>query len=372
MSTLICRRLRRVHDDEGGVVLLVVVFALLAVVGMLVLVFDLGSLVSTRRTAVKAADAAALAAAQSCFDGDTAGAPVAAQQVGLANMQDSGASLSGITSTVIAQEGCGTSRDYGYVTVRVTTNQDLFFAPIFGINSHGISAEATAAWGMVIGPPVPVMASIGGPNAFSSCSIPDPNPTPGETCYVLMDNNNNGGGQFGYLSLTDWYPIGTDPLTMDCNSAGGTDLIRDEIAGISLPRYVYGAPAWSCKVPGESAQTWPTLAGLTRWFPLTNPAVTEPSGKFYYVQGFAQATIISVEQKSWSDVATDPGNGNGNGGGNGGNGGSPPIDTTQQTCGNGILVPPNGSYSCIGLTWHTSLMPTPGDTAIAEGVHLIK
>ena len=369
MLSLTRRKLRRVHDDEGGAVLLIVALALVAVVGMLVLVFDLGSLVSTRRTAVKAADAAALAAAQSCFDGDAAGAPVAAQQLALANMQDSGTSLSGTTSTIIAQEGCGTSREYGYVTVRVATNQDLFFAPIFGIDSHGIAAEATAAWGMVVGPPVPVMASIGGPNAFSSCDVPDP--TAGDTCYVLMDNDHNGGGQFGFLSLTDWYPVGTDPLTMDCNSAGGTNLILDEIAGISMPRYVYGAPAWSCQVPGESARTWPTLSGLTRWFPLTNPAVTEPSGKFYYVQGFAQATVVSVEQKSWSDVATGPGNGNGNGGGRGGNGDPPPIDTTQQTCGNGILVPANGSYSCIGLTWHTSLMPTPGDTAIAEGVHLI-
>jgi Flp pilus assembly protein TadG len=371
MLPLISRRVRLLHDDEGGAVLLIVAIALLAVAGMLVLVVDLGSLVSTRRTAVKAADAAALAAAQSCFDGDAAGAPVAAQQLGLANMDNSGASLSGTTSTIIAQEGCGTSRDYGYVTVRVTTNQDLFFAPIIGVDSHGISAEATASWGMVVGPPVPVMASIGGPNAFSSCDVPDP--TPGQTCYVLMDNDHNGGGQFGFLSLTHWYPAGTDPLTMECNSAGGTNLLREQIAGIGMPRYVYGAPAWSCQVAGASAQTWPTLSGLTRWFPLTNPAITEPSGKFYYVQGFAQATVVSVEQKSWSDVATDPGNGNGNGEGNGGGQGGPPsIDPTQQTCGDGILVPPNGSYSCIGLTWHTSLMPTPGDTAIAEGVHLIR
>jgi Flp pilus assembly protein TadG len=365
MVSLTPRRLHRVHDDEGGAVLLIVALALVTLVGMLVLVFDLGSLVSTRRAAVNAADAAALAAAQSCFDGDAAGAPVAAQQLGLANMQNSGTSLSGTTSTIIAQQGCGTSREYGYVTVKVATNQDLFFAPIFGVDSHSVAAEATAAWGMVVGPPVPVMASIGGPNAFSSCDVPDP--TPGETCYVLMDNDHHGEGQFGYLSLTDWYAVGTDPLTMDCNAAGGTNLLRDQIAGISMPRYVYGAPAWSCQVPGESAQTWPTMAGLTRWFPLTNPAITEPSGKFYYVQGFAQATIISVEQKSWSDVATGNGNGSING-----NGSPPSIDTTQQTCGNGILVPSNGSYSCIGLTWHTSLMSTPGDTAIAEGVHLIK
>jgi Predicted membrane protein len=123
------RRLRRFHDDEDGAVLLIVVFALVAVVGMLVLVVDLGSLVSTRRAAVTAADAAALAAAQSCFDGDAAGAPVAAQQLGLANLENSGTSLSGTTSTIIAQQGCGTSREYGYVTVKVATNQDLYFAP---------------------------------------------------------------------------------------------------------------------------------------------------------------------------------------------------------------------------------------------------
>ena len=122
------RRLRRFHDDEDGAVLLIVVFALVAMVGMLVLVVDLGSLVSTRRAAVTAADAAALAAAQSCFDGDAAGAPVAAQQLGLANLENSGTSLSGTTSTIVAQQGCGTSREYGYVTVKVATNQDLYFA----------------------------------------------------------------------------------------------------------------------------------------------------------------------------------------------------------------------------------------------------
>jgi hypothetical protein len=106
-------------------------------------------------------------------------------------LENSGTSLSGTTSTIIAQQGCGTSREYGYVTVKVATNQDLYFAPIFGIDSHGVAAEATAAWGMVVGPPVPVMASIGGPNAFSSCDIPDP--TPERLATILMDNDHNGG-----------------------------------------------------------------------------------------------------------------------------------------------------------------------------------
>ena len=74
-----------------------------------------------------------------------------------------------------------------------------------------------------------------------------------------------------------------------------------------MPRYVYGAPAWSCQVPGESAQTWPTLAGLTRWFPLTNPAIANHLASSNYVEGFAQATVISVEQRSWSNVGAGPG-----------------------------------------------------------------
>ena len=104
------------------------------------------------------------------------------------------------------------------MTVKVATNQDLYFAPIFGIDTHGIAAEATAAWGMVVGPPVPVMASIGGPNAFSSCDIPDP--TAGDTCYVLMDNDHNGGGPVRVPQSDRLVSGGERPLTMDCNSAG--------------------------------------------------------------------------------------------------------------------------------------------------------
>jgi Flp pilus assembly protein TadG len=59
-------RSRRTPRAEDGAVLVIVALSLLAMFGMMVLVVDVGSLLYARRALVNAADAAALAAAQSC------------------------------------------------------------------------------------------------------------------------------------------------------------------------------------------------------------------------------------------------------------------------------------------------------------------
>ncbi len=58
--------LRRATQEEEGAVLVIVTLSLIALFGLMVLVVDVGSLLFTRRALVNAADAAALAAAQSC------------------------------------------------------------------------------------------------------------------------------------------------------------------------------------------------------------------------------------------------------------------------------------------------------------------
>ena len=58
--------LRRAPSGEDGATLIIVTLSLLALFGMMVLVVDVGSLLYARRAMVNAADAAALAAAQSC------------------------------------------------------------------------------------------------------------------------------------------------------------------------------------------------------------------------------------------------------------------------------------------------------------------
>ena len=93
-------------------------------------------------------------------------------------------------------------------------------------------------------------------NAFSSCGdIPDP--TPGETCSRPHGQRPQWRASSGTLSLTDWYPVGTDPLTMDCNSAGGTSLVRDEIAGSACRGTSMEPQLGRARFPVESAQTWP-------------------------------------------------------------------------------------------------------------------
>src|SRR3954470_2764520 len=58
--------LRRLHGDQSGVTMVIVALCLIALMGMLVLVVDVGGLLWNRRAMVNASDAAALAAAKSC------------------------------------------------------------------------------------------------------------------------------------------------------------------------------------------------------------------------------------------------------------------------------------------------------------------
>ena len=72
--------LRRLHGDQSGVTLVIVALCLIAMMGMIVLVVDVGGLLWNRRAMVNASDAAALSAAKSCIlppsmDPQTAGEP---------------------------------------------------------------------------------------------------------------------------------------------------------------------------------------------------------------------------------------------------------------------------------------------------------
>ena len=58
-------RLRRLRDDEGATAIIVAI-SLIAIFAMLMLTVDVGGLLYKRRSLVNGADAAALAAAQSC------------------------------------------------------------------------------------------------------------------------------------------------------------------------------------------------------------------------------------------------------------------------------------------------------------------
>lgn len=112
---------------ELGQVIPLVVLLLVVIVSMVALILDGGSIMSNRRTAQAAADAAALAGAQRTCEGHADAVSVA----------ESYAINNGATSAVATLDGTE-------VTVTATVENSSFFAKIFGIETLTAKADATA------------------------------------------------------------------------------------------------------------------------------------------------------------------------------------------------------------------------------------
>jgi Putative Flp pilus-assembly TadE/G-like len=280
------RVIRRVDaGDERGISLVITAIALVAIFAMVVLVIDVGALLVKRRAMVKAADAAALAAAQSCARG-----------LGDAESQaDTFASLNaqGTLSGGIIAGGC----DAMYVTVRYTTQQDLFFAPVLGFgSSDDVAAEATAAWGGVgAANPLPIVLNLA--TFQGDCDIP--NVAKGTICHLWYDNDRFDGSNFGFLNLEQWnVSAGTG-----CHSAGSSqreDWITNDWGGDPL-ELNYPSPTYVCTDSGLSSSNWSSLEGrigdiLT--FPVNDQATQIMNSRSqidkYNIIGFAQMKLTDV------------------------------------------------------------------------------
>ncbi len=279
------RVMRRVEaNDERGISLVITALALVAIFAMVVLVIDAGALLVKRRAMVKAADAAALAAAQSCVR-DTGDAESQADT--FASLNATGALSGGIVAG-----DC----DGNYVTVRYTTQQDLYFAPALGFGSSDeVAAEATAAWGgLGVARPVPFVL-IEGTFSSSDCTIPDV--AEGTECSFWFDEGGGGAagfgnGIFGSLNLNKWdwdRGCGTKdlPENRDYAEAGGYP------ADLSLN---YPEPTWVCAGDGLASNIYDALAeniGEVLTFPVAESSVLSGGGKFNIV-GFTQLELVDV------------------------------------------------------------------------------
>jgi Flp pilus assembly protein TadG len=126
---------RRLRDEERGAVLMIVAICLVVLLGMLVLVFDLGRGVAIRRSMVSASVSAALAAAQhSAKDNGTSAASAAAAELVASNK--TGASVSSFSAPE-----CDAPLSVGpkFVTVQSTVTVDYYFAQIFGFESGPVN-----------------------------------------------------------------------------------------------------------------------------------------------------------------------------------------------------------------------------------------
>jgi hypothetical protein len=201
-------RFRRTPHSEDGAVLVIVTLSLLAMFGMMVLVVDVGSLLYARRALVNSADAAALAAAQSCGQKEGVGAATTQAEYYAVTNASGAEVVSGFPQYF---PSCDSPS--GLVTVRVTTDQPLFFAPVLGADSEApVTTEATAAWGGAgIGEHVaPLMLSA---NRLSDCEIPPSNPNSVEQICEFWWNDAGGppsdpnvlaNAEWGTLDLVNW------------------------------------------------------------------------------------------------------------------------------------------------------------------------
>ena len=325
------RIFRRAAADEEGAVLVIITLSLIALFGMMVLVVDVGSLLFTRRALVNAADAAALAAAQSCGQKEgLASANAQANQYTVANQ--SGAEV--VFGFPHYFPSCDSPA--GLVTVRVTTERPLFFAPVLGFDSDAaVATEATASWGGAgIGEKVaPLMIS---ENRLGSCEIPPENPEdlPQGTECAFWWNNSSGGQSDPDLANAEWGSL--DLLKWDitssvhCDNSTPPQFEEWMLEGFSLPLPIdssfYGATAddthtYVCRGQGmfgqrldniisEAAVSPDPLDPDPLYFPVNRPstqiasdgmvcspedfATTNCSVDKYDIIGFARLYIVAV------------------------------------------------------------------------------
>jgi hypothetical protein len=288
----------RREGEEGGAVAVLVAITLIAILSMVVLTIDVGGMLLKRRQMVNGADAAALAAAQSCASTtDTTNPETEADTNATMNVPGLSASDGGITSVV----GCDANGS-GHVTVNYSTQQPLFFAQVLGFgNSATVATTATAAWGAIGGANNPVPIVLNQATFQGNCNIPLPDSQIGTQCYLWYDNDRFVGSNFGFLSLDQW---NVDPNSTNCNAAGGSSKLEDWINGnYTGPTLMlnYPNPTYVCTTSGNRSSVWNTLAnhiGQILMFPINDQTKQIVGGggqtNFFDIVGFASLRVDAV------------------------------------------------------------------------------
>jgi Flp pilus assembly protein TadG len=259
------------RDDERGAVAVIVCICMIAIFAMVVLTVDVGGLLLERRSMVNAADAAALAAAQSCANqADTSLPEDKADEFAKQNVTDLPADgIDNITDIV----GCKTTS--GHVTVHYTEQHPLFFAAILPGNGRTgtVASTATASWGPLAGGfAIPIVLQ--SDYLQGTCKVPDGIEI-GDTCAFWYDNKTTmGSANWGFMNLDEWNVSPGE----NCSNAGSSSR-SDWIAnGYPDLRTLNGAPPGSaptyvCNDTGHTTSDWNELfdqRGQIKMFPVNN------------------------------------------------------------------------------------------------------
>jgi Putative Flp pilus-assembly TadE/G-like len=300
---------RRLHREEDGVTLVIVVLCLVAMIGMLVLVVDVGGLLWKRRTMVNGADAAALAAAKTCASQPDTSIPET-QSDSYAAVNVPG--LVPANGGIVTDPNCD-SGESGYVTVQYTSAQKLFFSGIFGASSGNVTTAATAAWGPLGGgSTVPIVVEEG--TLQGPCEIPDPDfdpdTDPPKTCPLWYNNNDLGNADWGFMNLDQWGVAGNT----NCSNAGSSDRADWIQNDYPNPLYLNGdppgsTPTYVCVDTGHTTRDWNDLVARMQANPFLLFPVNDCSGQLdktgtvapcpatpdkYDIIGFVKLSLINV------------------------------------------------------------------------------
>ena len=292
------------HADEEGAVAVIVALSIVALIGMIVLVVDVGTLLVSKRKMVRAADAAALAGAVSCAQSQAFEMQSKADEFADANK--SGAVN---TSTTVDPAGsCGTAP--GEISVAYSTPEEMIFAPVLGFpETVDVETSSTAMWGPsseVIA--LPIMISRG---AFERCGFDiSQGPVSGEEqqCGIWYDDDDIGNAQWGFLNFDLWDVDGN----AHCNNSGSaskTWIVEGQKKKTNFP----DDTTYVCADPGLVASDWAILdgeAGKIKYFPIADGQVDgsgDPAtGSFdkYNIVGFAGLRIVSATKKEGSPTVS--------------------------------------------------------------------
>ncbi|HET7481754.1 MAG TPA: pilus assembly protein TadG-related protein [Actinomycetota bacterium] len=278
------------RNDESGATMVIVAVSLFAIMGLAVLVVDVGGLLTLRRQLVTASDAAALAGAQSCAGAHPEQAQAQADLLATQNQSDS-------TRQTYTAAGCGAASS-GSVHVKYVAPKALTFAPLLGYpEERDVSASATAIWGPSGGDtPMPIEFAID-PAGLIPCAFQEV----GTRCDYWWDNSSDhdltNDSNWGFMNLA------TAGVSADANCPNsGTDDRRDWIVGgasapIDIPADGF---TYVCVDSGHSNSSWfaalQDQVGKIKHFPVNDPAhMIRDSGKEKYaIVGFVALRVEAV------------------------------------------------------------------------------
>jgi Flp pilus assembly pilin Flp len=342
--------------DERGATAVIVALLMVVLIGMLALTVDGGLLWTKFRQIRTANDAAALAAAYSCANGEgLSGAEATAVNIATANVVDATTTQPGSYPRGCVVEG-------GEVTVHFGAEQSLMFGPAIGVSSpKPVAAQATAIWGGAGGASnvAPLMLSLG---RLSDCNFPD-GVQEGADCFFWWDNGTQNdttaltNAEWGLVDLSTWGVAPWGPCGGNVSQSDVGTWIEDGYPGSLLidgyPGSVPPPVEYVCRGNGFQGSALNNdvnaQAGEKLFFPVNDPqrqvqsdgTPCRPNGvdgpcsvQKYAMVGFAILEVVEV----WTG------------------------QNAQNKCGQ--ISTNNGSLRCLQVKWRGfqpgGLSPNPG------------